>query len=95
MLLDAEAQTWTEEPVLDGQGQGVVDAQSGLTKVVLARRSDIAYRGHLDPLLLLAALQVQTPLSVSLSAGSPQMWCMGLSGDPAHLSLQVCALGAL
>ena len=43
------------------QGQGVVDPESGLTKVVLARRSDVAYRGNLDPLLLLGALQV--PLS--------------------------------
>jgi len=40
------------------QGQGVVDGQSGLTKVVLARRSDVAFRGTLDPLMLLAALQV-------------------------------------
>ena len=39
--------------------------QSGLTKVVLARRSDIAFRGHLDPLLLLAALQVQTLFSLT------------------------------
>lgn len=46
-----------DEP-LDLQGQGVLDAQSGLTKVVLARRSDVAFRGTLDPLSLLAALQV-------------------------------------
>ena len=36
----------------------MVDPESGLTKVVLARRSDVAYRGDLDPLLLLGALQV-------------------------------------
>lgn len=48
-----------EDSLLSAQGQGIVDAQSGLTKVVLARRSDIAFRGHLDPLLLLAALQVR------------------------------------
>ena len=40
------------------QGQGVVDPESGLTKIVLARRSDVTYRGDLDPLLLLGALQV-------------------------------------
>ena len=40
------------------QGQGFVDGESGLTKVVLARRSDVAFRGTLDPLMLLAALQV-------------------------------------
>ena len=34
---------------------------SGLTKVVLARRSDVQFRGTLDPLLLLEALQERDP----------------------------------
>ena len=46
------------------QGQGVVDPESGLTKVVLARRSDVTYRGDLDPLLLLGALQVPSLPSI-------------------------------
>lgn len=60
--------TGAEDLVLSAQGQGIVDAQSGLTKVVLARRSDIAFRGNLDPLLLLAALQVQPLLYWLLSS---------------------------
>ena len=45
--------------------QGAISAASApcqpgdaLTKVVLARRSDVTFRGRLDPLALLAALQV-------------------------------------
>lgn len=44
------------------QGIGTADDNaSGLTKVVLARRSDVEFRGTLDPLLLLAALQERDP----------------------------------
>ena len=42
------------------QGAGAADT-AGLTKVVLARRSDVAFRGALDALQLLAALQERDP----------------------------------
>jgi isochorismate synthase EntC len=34
---------------------------AGLTKVVLARRSDVRFKGTLDPLQLLASLQERDP----------------------------------
>lgn len=37
----------------------VAGCGGGLTKVVLARRSEVLFRGELDPLALLAALQVR------------------------------------
>lgn len=44
------------------QGVGTIeDGGSGLTKVVLARRSDVSFRGSLDPLLLLETLQEREP----------------------------------
>ncbi len=39
-----------------GGGRG---AGGALTKVVLARRSDVRFRGRLDPLALLATLQAR------------------------------------
>jgi hypothetical protein len=45
-----------------GAGGAAADASTPegdpLTKVVLARRTDVLFRGELDPLALLAALQV-------------------------------------
>ena len=35
--------------------------QAALSKVVLARRSDVTFRGKLDPLALLEALQERDP----------------------------------
>ena len=52
---------------LDGgfQGVGESEAETGLTKIVLARRSDVKFSGKLDPLALLEALQVR-PCSQAL-----------------------------
>ena len=45
-----------------GAGGGAGDpGDSGLTKVVLARRSDVLLRGQLDPLALLETLQDRDP----------------------------------
>lgn len=46
---------------LDGgfQGLGESEAETGLTKIVLARRSDVKFSGKLDPLAVLEALQVR------------------------------------
>lgn len=41
-----------------GAGTALLEEPSALTKVVLARRSDVRYKGQLDPLALLHALQV-------------------------------------
>lgn len=47
---------------LQGTGGAAADDSTAggdpLTKVVLARRTDVLFRGELDPLALLAALQV-------------------------------------
>lgn len=43
----------------EGAGTALLEEASALTKVVLARRSDVKFTGHLDPLALLHALQVQ------------------------------------
>ncbi|KAK9806829.1 hypothetical protein WJX72_004058 [[Myrmecia] bisecta] len=40
---------------------GVPEGEEGLTKVVLARRSDVQFRGLLDPLALLQTLQERDP----------------------------------
>ena len=47
---------------LDGgfQGLGQPAPEAGLTKIVLARRSDVKFRGSLDPFALLQALQVDS-----------------------------------
>lgn len=52
---------------LDGgvQGLGQAEPEAGLTKIVLARRSDIKFTGKLDPLVLLEALQVSSLLLVT------------------------------
>lgn len=42
----------------EGVGTALLEEPSALTKVVLARRSDVKYSGQLDPLALLHALQV-------------------------------------
>ena len=42
----------------EGAGTALLEEPSALTKVVLARRSDVKYRGQLEPLALLHALQV-------------------------------------
>lgn len=42
----------------EGAGTALLEEPSALTKVVLARRSDVKYTGPLDPLALLHALQV-------------------------------------
>ena len=44
------------------QGDNIADgADAALTKVVLARRSDVRFTGALDPLTLLATLQERDP----------------------------------
>ena len=80
--------------MLGAQGQGIVDAQSGLTKVVLARRSDIAFKGHLDPLLLLAALQVRTLLRWPV-AHFPNQSVRSLGLTTFFMATQTHALGRL
>lgn len=42
----------------EGVGTALLDEPSALTKVVLARRTDVKFSGQLDPLSLLHALQV-------------------------------------
>lgn len=42
----------------EGAGTALLEEPSALTKVVLARRSDVKYSGQLEPLALLHALQV-------------------------------------
>ena len=42
----------------EGAGTALLEEPAALTKVVLARRSDVKFRGELDPLALLHALQV-------------------------------------
>ncbi len=42
----------------EGAGTALLEEPSALTKVVLARRSDVKFSGCLDPLSLLHALQV-------------------------------------
>ena len=42
----------------EGAGTALLDKPSALTKVVLARRTDVKFSGQLDPLSLLHALQV-------------------------------------
>ena len=43
----------------EGAGTALLEEPSALTKLVLARRSDVKYTGQLDPLALLHALQVR------------------------------------
>lgn len=50
---------------------------TGLTKVVLARRSDVQFRGTLDPLLLLETLQERDPRAYQ--------FCLQLPGGAAFL----------
>ncbi len=54
--------------MLQGLGRGTESAaelspaqQAALSKVVLARRSDVTFSGDLDPLALLEALQERDP----------------------------------
>ena len=47
----------------EGAGTALLDEPSALTKVVLARCSDVKFSGSLDPLALLQALQVPPPPS--------------------------------
>ena len=42
-------------------GSSAAGAASAMTKVVLARRSDVLFRGQLDPLALLETLQDRDP----------------------------------
>lgn len=42
-------------------GDGDDGSGSHLTKVVLARRSDVVFHGHLDPMILLETLQDRDP----------------------------------
>jgi anthranilate/para-aminobenzoate synthase component I len=50
---------------------------SSLTKVVLARRTDVCFRGMLDPLLLLETLQERDPRAYQ--------FCLQLPGGAAFL----------
>lgn len=62
---------------LDGGFQGVglpQDPDTGLTKIVLARRSDVKFSGKLDPLALLQALQVGPLCRLSLAAATLQAY---------------------
>ena len=45
-------------------------SSSGLTKVVLARRSDVLFRGHLDPLVLLETLQERDPRAYQVTSAA-------------------------
>ena len=42
----------------EGVGSALLEDPAALTKLVLARRSDVKFTGRLDPLALLHALQV-------------------------------------
>ena len=66
------------------QGAGTADsADAALTKVVLARRSDVRFTGALDPITVLATLQERDPrayqfflqVTPHLISVPPQTWC--------------------
>ena len=52
----------------EGAGTALLEEPSALTKVVLARRSDVKFTGQLEPLSLLHALQVWCHYSVYTTA---------------------------
>lgn len=54
-----------------GGAPGAAGAAGGLTKIVLARRSEVLFRGDLNPLALLAALQVCVPSPPPISSIQP------------------------
>ena len=57
----------------EGAGTALLEEPSALTKVVLARRSDVKFSGKLDPLALLHALQV-CPVVIPVSFVSEIAW---------------------
>ena len=76
---------------LQSQGVGTAAQPAAgelLTKVVLARRSDVLFRGELDPLALLATLQVQCRSRCRVAAGMPA--ASGPVGDSTHRHQGLC-----
>jgi hypothetical protein len=68
-----------------GGGRG---AGGALTKVVLARRSDVRFRGRLDPLALLATLQARgltAPLVTHAGPASTHTFKCSACGSPELL----------
>jgi isochorismate synthase / 2-succinyl-5-enolpyruvyl-6-hydroxy-3-cyclohexene-1-carboxylate synthase / 2-succinyl-6-hydroxy-2,4-cyclohexadiene-1-carboxylate synthase / o-succinylbenzoate synthase len=58
----------------NGSGKSKKKSKSGMSKIVLARRTDLQLEGHLDPLTLLEALQERDPRAyqvfLQLSSGT-------------------------
>ncbi|DBA90081.1 TPA: hypothetical protein ACH3X1_003400 [Trebouxia sp. C0004] len=68
----------------EGAGTALLDEPSALTKVVLARRSDVKFSGKLDPLALLHALQERDPRSYQIYLQLPDGMCF-LGSTPEQL----------